>query len=288
MHPEPGEAANPELRPLLRFVRRPAFASAPPGRLIVWHWLGWQGLLMLALLLGGVLDQIFLRAFHLPPVRSARLAFIAHPSWAAVAALLAAPALEELGFRAFLSTAAKFVFTGLVFFSAYVYGFIYEDATTRIAFPTSSVAVLARYAHVFWMILPAGVISLLLYRYRRDAVLGFFRHRAGWVFWTSCIVFGAGHSRLYSDGLEWWSFVLVMPQFLAGVGLAYLRTSFGLRWSIAAHYAIDIPFVLLRWLYALAASSALLHGMFVTLLVGILMTMAYGSVVLQRVVRLRW
>lgn len=288
MHPEPGEPANPELRPLLSFVRRPAFAAAPPARLIVWHWLGWQGLLMLALLLGGVLNQILLRVLHLLPVHSARLAFLGHPSWAAVAALLAAPALEELGFRAFLSTAPKFVFTGLAFFSAYVYGFIYEDATTRIGFPTSPAAVLARYAHVFWIILPAGVISLLLYRYRRDAVLGFFRHRAGWVFWTSCIVFGAGHSRLYSNGLEWWSFALVMPQFLAGVGLAYLRTSFGLRWSIAAHYAIDIPLVLLRWLYPLAASSALLHGMSVTLLVGILMSIAYGLVVLQRVVRLRW
>ncbi len=39
MHPEPGEPANPNLRPLLRFVRRPAFAAVPPGRLVVWHWL---------------------------------------------------------------------------------------------------------------------------------------------------------------------------------------------------------------------------------------------------------
>lgn len=286
MHSKPDEPPNPDLRPLLSFIRRPAFAAAPPGRLTLWHWLGWQGLLMLALLLGGVFDRILLHAFHWP-LHSVQLGFLGHPSWAAAAVLLAAPALEELGFRAFLCAAPKLVFTGLAFFSAYVYLFIYENVTP-VAIPMAPASVLARYAHAFWIILPAGAISLLLYRYRREAVLEFFRRRAGWVFWTSCIVFAAGHSRLYSNGFEWWGFALVMPQFLAGVGLAYLRTGFGLRWSIVSHYAIDIPFVGLGWLYTLAASSALLHGLFVTLSFVLLAIIAYGLVVLQRVARLRW
>ncbi|MFZ0498197.1 MAG: hypothetical protein WAU49_21785 [Steroidobacteraceae bacterium] len=241
---------------------------------------------MLVLVLGGVFDRILLHAFHWP-IRSAWLGFLNQPSWAAATVLLAAPALEELGFRAFLSTAPKLVFSGLAFFSTYVYLFIHESLT-RITVPISPTSVLARYVHAFWVILPAGAISWLLYRYQREAVLGFFRHRAGWVFWTSCIVFGAGHGRLYSNSLEWWSFVLVMPQFLAGIGFGYLRASFGLRWSIASHYAMDIPLLLLRWLYASAASSALLHSMFVTLLVALLAMIAYGLVVLRRVVRLRW
>lgn len=286
MDSRPGEPANPDLRPLLSFVRRPAFAPAAPGRLTPWHWLGWVGLLMLVLLLGGVLDRILLHLFHWP-VHSASLWFLSHPSWGAAMVLLAAPALEELGFRAFLSTAPKFVFTGLTFFSAYVYIFIHENLTP-IRFPITSASVLTHYLRALWVVLPAGAFSLLLYRFRREAVLSFFRSRAVWLLWTSCIVFAAGHTRLYSDNLEWWSFALIMPQFLAGIGLAYVRTSFGLRWSIASHYAIDIPFLLLGWLYASAASSALLHGMFAALDLVILTMVAYGLVVLRRVAQLRW
>ncbi|HEX4266856.1 MAG TPA: hypothetical protein VHY36_03145 [Steroidobacteraceae bacterium] len=276
---------NPTLRPFLIFIRRPEFASSAPGRLRLWQWLGWQGLLLLALLLGGVFDQILRHVFHWPAY-SAWLGVFAHPSWGAAVILLAAPALEELGFRAFLTAVPKLVFTGLAFFTAYVYIFIQNDLTPR-AFPISSASALSRYLHAFRVILPAAGISLLLYRYRRDAIMAFFRRRASWVFWTSCIVFGAGHNRLYSSSFEWWSYALVMPQFLAGVGLAYLRASFGLRWSVASHYAIDIPLVLLVWCYSSPAPSALLRGMSVTLTVALLATIAYGLVVLWRVMRLR-
>ena len=286
MHSIPDEPANPTLRPLLSFIRRPEFAASAPGRLKVWQWLGWQGLLLLALLLGGVFDQILRHVFHWP-VYSAWLGVFAHPSWGAAVILLAAPALEELGFRAFLTAAPKFVFTGLAFFTAYVYIFIQNDISRK-AFPISPASVLIGYVHAFWVILPAGGISLLLYRYRRDAVMAFFQRHAGWVFWTSCIVFGAGHNRLFSSSFEWWGFALVMPQFLAGIGLAYLRASFGLRWSVASHYAIDVPLVLLVWCYSTPAPSALLRGMSVTLTVALLAIIAYGSVVLRRVIRLRW
>jgi hypothetical protein len=283
---EPGELGNPGPRPLLIFLRRPAFASAAPGRLTVWHWLGWQGLLMLVLVLGGVFDQILLHVFHWP-AHSVTLWFLSRPSWQAAMLLLLAPALEELGFRAFFAAAPRFVFTGLTFFLAYLY-ILGRGTLTPTTFPITSASALTYYVRAFWVVLPAGVISLLSYRYRREAVLGFFQRRAGWVFWTSCVVFAAGHSRLYSDSLTWWSFALVMPQFLAGVGLGYLRSSFGLRWSIASHYAIDIPFVLFRWLYASAASSAIFYGMFVTLVVVMLAMAAYGLVALRRVAQLRW
>jgi hypothetical protein len=241
---------------------------------------------MLTALLGGVLDRILLRVFHWP-VHSVWLGFLVHPSWAAVIVLLASPALEELGFRAFLTAAPKLVFTGLAFFTLYVYAFIRNDITRR-AFPISPASVLSHYLHAFWVILPAAAISLLLYRYRRDAVMALFRCHGGLVFWTSCIVFGAGHNRLYTNGLEWWGFALVIPQFLMGVGLGYLRASFGLRWSVASHYAIDIPMVLLAWFYSSAWPSVLLRGMSVPLIVALLAIIAYGLVVLWRVARLRW
>ncbi len=285
MHCQPGAPANPTLRPLLSFVRRPAFAASAPAKLTMWHWLGWQCLLILTALLGGVLDRILLRLLHWP-VRSAWAGFLGHPSWAAVIVLLASPALEELGFRAFLTAAPKFVFTGLAFFTVYVYAFI-RNAITRRTFPISAASVLSQYLHALWVILPATAVSLLLYRYRRDAVMAFFRCHGGLVFWSSCIVFGAGHNRLYTNGFEWWGFALVMPQFLMGVGLGYLRASFGLRWSVASHYAIDIPVVLLAWFYS-SAGPTILRGMSVPLIAALLAIIAYGLVVLWRVARLRW
>jgi Type II CAAX prenyl endopeptidase Rce1-like len=287
MDSAPGEPGNSELRPLLRFLRRPAFATPVPGKLTASHWLGWQGLLMLVLVLGGVFDRILLHVFHWP-AHSVTLWFLSRPSWGAAALLLLAPALEELGFRAFFSTASKFVFTGLAFFLAYGYAFSRGMVVTPIKLPLTSASAVTHYIRAFWFVLPAGAISLLLYRYCRDAVLRFFQRRAVWVFWISCLVFAAGHTRLYSDSLAWWSFALVLPQFLAGVGLGYVRASFGLRWSIASHYAIDIPFLLFGWLFVWSASSVFLHGMFLTLLVAILAMVAYGLVTLCRVAQLRW
>lgn len=276
-------------RPLLTFLRRPVFSASPPGRLTVWRWLGWMCLLILLAYLSGSLNQILVHAFHWPvPARTASARFLTQPSWAAVAIMLVAPALEELGFRAFLSSAPAFVFTGLTFFLGYSYLLIQAEITPMSA-AMAPAAVFTHYFQSFWVFLPAGAISLLLYRFRRDAVLGFFRRRAGWVFWTSCILFGAAHTSLYVNHLVWWGFVLVLPQFVLGLGLAYLRASFGLRWSIAAHYAIDIPSVLGTWLYLSASPSGLLHrGMLLTLSAAGLLVIAYGLVALSRVARRTW
>lgn len=231
-----------------------------------------------------------MHVFHWPvPVRGAWEAFLYYPSWAAVTAFLLAPALEELGFRAFLSLDARFVFTGLTFFPVYLYLFVRNDMEPITA-PLSAVMVLSRFLHAFWLILPAGAISLLLYRYQRAAILAFFRRRPGWVFWTSCIVFGAGHNLLYTNSPVWWGFALVLPQFLAGIGLAYLRISFGLRWSVASHYAFDLLMLLPSWLNFSASPTGPLHGLLPTFMAVTVLfaVMAYGVVVLWRVVRFRW
>jgi hypothetical protein len=282
------DPASPKLRSFLSFLRRPAFVSRVPGALTPWRWLGWIGLLLVVAILGGEFDKVLVHAFHwTAPAGGVWGRFLRHPSWAAVTALLVSPALEELGFRAFLSTAPKFVFTGITFFSAYLYVFI-QNNVGPITVPTSPAAVLSLFLHGFWVILPAGAISLLLYRYRREQVLAFFRRRAGWVFWTSCVIFGAGHNLLYSNSLVWWGFALVMPQFLAGVVLAYLRVTFGLRWSIASHYALDTLAVLPGWLYLSAVPDSPLYDVFLALSAVLLLLIAYGLVSFWRVVRLRW
>ena len=96
------------------------------------------------------------------------------------------------------------------------------------------------------------------------------------------------YTPLYTNGFAWWAFVLVMPQFLAGIGLAYVRVSFGLRWSIASHYAIDMLAALPSWLYLSASPRGPLHGLFVLLTVAFLAILAYGLVALGRVARFRW
>lgn len=277
-----------DLRPLLSFLRRPAFAGSAPGRLTGWRGLGWIGLLLVVGLLGRGFDNILIHAFHWTvPAAGVWARFLGHPSWAAVTALLVSPALEELGFRAFLCAAPRFVFTGLMFFAAYVYIFIENNLAPLVA-PTSPAAFFSRLLHGFWVVLLAGAISLLLYQYRRDQVLAFFRRRARWVFWTSCVVFGAGHNLLYTNSLVWWGFALVMPQFLVGMVLAYIRVTFGLRWSVALHYAFDLLAVLPAWLYLSSASFGLAHGMFLTLSAVVLLLMAYGLLSFWRVVRFRW
>lgn len=275
-------------RPLLTFLRRPAFTAAPPARLTPWEWVGWVGLLIVVAVIGSALDTLFERTFHWRvPANSVWMAFLRHPSWVVVTVLLPAPALEELGFRAFLSSAPRFVFLGLAFFPVYIYIYI-RNNLIRVPAPTSPAAAVSGYFHAFWIVLAAAAISLLLYRYRRDAVADFFRRRAGWIFWISCAVFGAEHTFLYTNAFAWWGFVLVLPQFLAGVGLAYIRVSYGLRWSIASHYVFDALAVLPSWLYLSAAPHGPLYGALLAVVVALLGIMVYGLVVLGRVVRLRW
>lgn len=57
---KPAGSVYPDLRPFLTFLRRPAFAASPPGRLSVWRWLGWLGLLLLVSFLSGLLDGILI------------------------------------------------------------------------------------------------------------------------------------------------------------------------------------------------------------------------------------
>ncbi len=286
---EAADLSTPRLRPLLSYLRRPTFPATPPGRLRVWHWLGWLCLLLLAASLASAFTHLLALAYHWPvPASSARARFLAHPSWAVITILLVAPALEELGFRAFLSSAPRFIFPGLAFFLGYAY-LVAQTELTPVSGTLSSATVLTQYFLGFWVFVPAGAISLLLHRYARHAVTVFFQRWAGWVFWTSCVLFGAAHASLYTNHFVWWGLVLALPQFLLGVGLAYLRVSFGLRWSIATHYAIDLSAILGSWLYMSAPPSGPLHSGILAALTAIgFVVVVYGLVALARVGRLHW
>ena len=271
--------------PLLRFLRTPALNEHAPGRLTLWPWLGWLCLLLLIGIAAGALDSVFVRHFGwtVPP-NSFQNYLLAHASWKAAAIVVVAPLLEELGFRAMLSTAPKPVFVGLAFFFTYTYVLLHLNLMHRL--PAN---VIAHYFDVFWVLIPACLASLLLYRYAREPVLKLFREHGVVIFWVSCILFGAAHAAVYANHLAWWSFLLTIPQFLLGVLLASMRIRFGLRWSIATHYAIDSLVVYAAWLYlAVARDSVVQHGLMLAYLGIGAFVVVYGLVALVRVARGRW
>lgn len=271
--------------PLLRFLRRPALNERAPERLTLWPWLGWLCLLLLIGIGSGALDAALIRLFGwtVPP-NSFQNYLLAHVSWNAAAIVVVAPVLEELGFRAMLSTAPKPVFVGLAFFFTYIYVLLHLNLMH-----TLPAYVIAHYFDVFWVLIPSCLASLLLYRYAREPVLKLFREHGVVIFWVSCILFGAAHAALYANHLAWWSFLLTIPQFLLGVLLASMRVRFGLRWSIAAHYAIDGPVVYGAWFYmAVARDSVVQHGLMLAYLGIGAFVVVYGFVALVRVARGRW
>lgn len=269
---------------LLPFLAHPVLRERPRRQLTAWTWFGWLSLLLVLGFLGGRLDDLLVHWFRwriAPDTFQAYL--VTHPSLAAASIVLVAPLLEELAYRAFLCTSPPAVFVGLAFFLCYsVLGIRINLEHLR------AINTIRHYFEPFWVLLPAGLVSLLLYVYAREAVLGFFRRHGIWVFWVSCILFGLEHAEVYSRTLTWWALVLVLPQFLVGVGLAYIRIVFGLRWSIATHLAYDGLIVSASWAYLSTARGTPLREIVVLLLlflVGVILV--YGIAVSWRVLRNR-
>ncbi len=268
--------------PLLHFLAHPVLAGRPSRQLTAWQWFGWVSLLLLLGFAGGQCDGLLAHWFGWQVAPDTFQTYlVTHPSLPAAAIVLVAPVLEELGYRAFLSTAPRPVFVGLAFFICYTF------LALRLNFEHPSViSTIRHYFDAFWALLPATLISLLLYRYAREGTLAFFRRNGAGVFWASCLLFGAAHAAVYSNTPAWWTLVLALPQFLVGVGLAYIRVAFGLRWSVATHLAFDGLIVFTAWLYLAAPSGSLgreaIHLAMAALAALILV---YGLVVCWRVLR---
>ena len=277
--------APPEsYEPLLRFLAHPVLSERPTRRLTAWRWFGWLSLMFLLGFAAGQLDGLLAHWFgwRVAP-DTFQTYLVTHPSIAAAAIVLVAPILEELGYRSFLSTAPRPVFVGLAFFLCYTYLALrlnIEHPSVRTAIP--------HYFDVFWALLPAAAVSLALYRYAREPVLAFFRRHGAAVFWVSCALFGAEHAAVYSNSPAWWTVVLALPQLLVGIGLAYIRVTFGLRWSIATHLAFDGIIVFGSWLYLITPRGSLpREAVQLVLLALAVVILIYGLMVSWRVLRTR-
>lgn len=273
--------------PLFRFLAHPQLHEHAPGRLTTWHWVGWLCLLiLLSAVAGTIVHRPLAHAFGWKAPSDGFLKYVStHPSVAAATALLFAPILEELAFRAFLSTDPRAIFVGLPFFIMYTLGMV----RATLVHMTGRFEIAHYYAGV-WELAPAGAVSLLLYLYAGRPILMFFRRHGAWVFWISCVVFGAGHAGDFMTGdPPWWVFVWTLPQFLTGIGLAYIRVTFGLRWSMLTHWVFDWLLASIAWGgLAVASDHTAKVALGLVSIVVVVFVAVYGVVALARTARGSW
>lgn len=232
-----------------QFLSNPRFHDGPTATLRVRPWIGWVGVILLADMVAGIIGRgIILSLGHKLPPDKAIMHLLAHPSLTVLTVLLLAPILEELVFRAMLSTDRWLVFVGsglfLITLARMVMLLLSKPQTTHAIFThyllgvALLVPLLAAYGLVWWL--------------ARRWIMVLFRRFPMPIFWASALVFGMAHSFNFEAGAKPWLILLTLPQISAGIFLGYLRVRYGLRWSIAAHMAIDYSVTLGVWAVVLA------------------------------------
>jgi membrane protease YdiL (CAAX protease family) len=145
-------------------------------------------------------------------------------------ALILAPVLEELLFRGWLfgrTAALQFAAWGMVAMGLLIASLHlpeqYADLVSRTAF--------------------AGVIVALIQwgrtRDRDTSVPPWFVRHFHWIVWGSTLLFGAIHFGNFETVTHPLGLLVVLPQTIGGLLLAYTRTRLGLRAAIAHHFAFN-------------------------------------------------
>ena len=218
---------------IARFAARPTFAPAPMpwGRAsaaalaVVFAFDVVTGVLVYAVT--GVLDQ---GGVFLPEP----LEF--ETTWAQdlVEFLIIAPLLEELAFRGWLTgriAALRFALHGFAAMGLFV-------AALYVPYDYATPVALAGVAAVF-----AGLIQWGRTRHRDTAVPAWFARHFHWIVWGSSLVFGLIHLGNYEPLTHPFGVLVVLPQTIGGLLLAYTRTRLGLGAAIAHHAAFNAVFL---------------------------------------------
>ncbi len=149
-------------------------------------------------------------------------------------ALLLAPVLEEALFRGWL--------TGRIAalrFAAYGFG--------ALGLFTSSLMVPAGYAAAMSLagsaLVFAGLIHWSRTRHRDTAVPVWFTRHFHWLVWSSTVLFGLIHLGNYEALAHPLGVLVVVPQTIGGLLLAYTRTRLGLGAAMAHHAAYNAVFL---------------------------------------------
>ena len=213
------------LADFLRFLWRPTFAAQPMawGRvaalvllLVLLLNLSVSSLLLVLLETaderGGFLPELA----ELPPLRLRDM----------IGPVLLAPVLEELVFRSWLSgrvAALRFAVYGFAAVGIFLANFIFMDGVRSwLAF--------AGLAVVF-----GGLVHWGMTRQRDTAVPAWFAARFHWIVWASTALFGLLHMGNHGELTNPLGVVIVLPQVVGGLLLAYTRTRIGLAAAMLQH-----------------------------------------------------
>lgn len=148
--------------------------------------------------------------------------------------LLLAPVLEELVYRGWLTgrvAALRFAvygFAALAIFGASL--FVSADMAMPLAL--AGVAVVL-----------AGLVQWSLTRTRDTAVPAWFTRHFRWFVWGSTLLFGLAHLGNYEAISSPLGLLVVLPQTIGGLLLAYTRTRLGLGAAMAHHAAYNAVFL---------------------------------------------
>ena len=148
--------------------------------------------------------------------------------------LIFAPITEELAFRGWLSgrvAALKFGAWGLMALGLFTAG-AYVDPAYIDAFAIAGVAM------VF-----AGLVQWSRNRAAQTEVPAWFIRHFHWIVWGSSLAFGLIHLGNYAPLAHPLGLLVVLPQTIGGLLLAYTRTRLGLRAAMAHHAAYNAIFL---------------------------------------------
>ena len=148
--------------------------------------------------------------------------------------LLLAPVLEELVYRGWLTgriAALRFA----------AYGFAAEAIFIGALFVPPDMAVTLGLAGV--AVALAGLVHWSLTRDRDTAVPEWFTRHFHWFVWGSTLLFGLMHLGNYEPLTHPLGVLVVLPQTIGGLLLAYTRTRLGLGAAMAHHAAYNAVFL---------------------------------------------
>jgi membrane protease YdiL (CAAX protease family) len=163
-----------------------------------------------------------------------------------IAAVLAAPLMEEAIFRSWISGRLGHIL-------ALVAGLLVGLVTTIVvgaksmagAGATDPAAMLAIVGHALVFAVPAGVIASLpvLYIMRGRPAMRWFSRAFPIFYWLSTILFAAAHLSNFAEGNTLTLIPLVLPQFSVGLILGYARVNYGLWSNMLLHLLHNGAFI---------------------------------------------
>jgi membrane protease YdiL (CAAX protease family) len=148
--------------------------------------------------------------------------------------LLLAPVLEELVYRGWLTgrvAALRFAAYGFAAEALFFAALFMDEAA-------ASLTALGAAGLVF-----AGLLHWLMTRYRDAAVPPWFTRHFHWFVWGSSLLFGLMHLGNYEPLTHPLGVLVVLPQAIGGLLLAYTRTRLGLRAAMLHHAAYNALFL---------------------------------------------